>query len=704
MEVPVGEHLRLDKYDSTMVDSQRCWQLSRWKYRWVNILDLINMTPQWWIARGAGNCLDGSTGGWKYRWVNILDLINMTPQWWIARGAGNCLDGSTVPVGEHLRLDKYDSTMVDSQRCWQLSRWKYRWVNILDLINMTPQWWIARGPGNCLRWKYRWVKDRYALGHQIGHVVKQNQTLCKEELGSWISTAYHSQIDGQVKGLFKYWSIGMPPYEMLYGRKCCTPVLRRTRELKPRIIGPFKIIARINDVAYRLELPKEVNGIHDTFHVSSLRKCMADESAYEPLEDLEIDDKLKYVEKPMEVPVGEHLRLDKYDSTMVDSQRCWQLSRWKYRWVNILDLINMTPQWWIARGAGNCLDGSTVPVGEHLRLDKYDSTMVDSQRCWQLSRWKYRWVNILDLINMTPQWWIARGAGNCLDGSTGGWKYRWVNILDLINMTPQWWIARGPGNCLRWKYRWVKDRYALGHQIGHVVKQNQTLCKPTPGGTPQLGKPHDLASANMRQPGFEPNTSHRKVKWVTIRLEALEFEDQASIILEHEEIARPESDLEAPVSSISQLGIFNSDELNVQRVEEGSNEYEILKKSFVGGRRDLGTKIKIVGIHRKKYDWDVMDEARLAVFRVFAAAIASRNGGDPNIRYGWYGGSRDEIMEIMRFGFRRFENRGWSYGRGVHLSPANIPMERNTVLEDTNITAYEHQRFDEQPNELFEFF
>ncbi|KAD4386109.1 hypothetical protein E3N88_26278 [Mikania micrantha] len=136
MEVPVGEHLRLDKYDSTMVDSQRCWQLSRWKYRWVNILDLINMTPQWWIARGAGNRLDGST----------------------------------VPVGEHLRLDKYDSTMVDSQRCWQLSRWKYRWVNILDLINMTPQWWIARGAGNCLRWKYRWVKNRYALGHQIGHV------------------------------------------------------------------------------------------------------------------------------------------------------------------------------------------------------------------------------------------------------------------------------------------------------------------------------------------------------------------------------------------------------------------------------------------------------------------------------------------------------------------------------------------------------
>ncbi|KAD3642065.1 hypothetical protein E3N88_31289 [Mikania micrantha] len=73
MEVPVGEHLRLDIFDSTLVDSQRCWQLSRWKYRWVNILDLIYLTPHWWIARGAGNCLDGST----------------------ARGAGNCLDEST---------------------------------------------------------------------------------------------------------------------------------------------------------------------------------------------------------------------------------------------------------------------------------------------------------------------------------------------------------------------------------------------------------------------------------------------------------------------------------------------------------------------------------------------------------------------------------------------------------------------------------
>ncbi|KAI3696509.1 hypothetical protein L1987_79527 [Smallanthus sonchifolius] len=113
-----------------------------------------------------------------------------------------------------------------------------------------------------------------------------------------------------------------------------------------------------------------------------------------------------------------------------------------------------------------------------------------------------------------------------------------------------------------------------------------------------------------------------------------------------------------------------ADELMVQRLEEGSNEYEIVERSFVGGRR-----IKVVGIHKKKYDWNVMDEARLAVFKVFVAAVASRNGGDPNIKYGWYGGSRDEIREIMLYGFRRFGNRSSPYVGGVHLSPANSPME-----------------------------
>nr|XP_043630383.1 uncharacterized protein LOC122601708 [Erigeron canadensis] len=47
-------------------------------------------------------------------------------------------------------------------------------------------------------------------------------------------------------------------------------------KLGPRYIGPFKIIERVGKVAYRLELPQELGGVHDVFHICNLRKCLAD--------------------------------------------------------------------------------------------------------------------------------------------------------------------------------------------------------------------------------------------------------------------------------------------------------------------------------------------------------------------------------------------------------------------------------------------
>ncbi|GKD74993.1 putative reverse transcriptase domain-containing protein [Tanacetum coccineum] len=61
---------------------------------------------------------------------------------------------------------------------------------------------------------------------------------------------------------------------------------RKKEKLAPRFIGPFEITERIGHVAYRLRLPEELNGVHDTFHVSNLKKCLADPTLQIPLDEI----------------------------------------------------------------------------------------------------------------------------------------------------------------------------------------------------------------------------------------------------------------------------------------------------------------------------------------------------------------------------------------------------------------------------------
>ncbi|GJT34548.1 reverse transcriptase domain-containing protein [Tanacetum coccineum] len=76
---------------------------------------------------------------------------------------------------------------------------------------------------------------------------------------------------------------------------------RKRGKLNPRYIGPFKILKRVGPVAYTLELPEELSNVHNTFHVSNIKKCLCDESLVIPMKELRLDDKLNFVEEPVEI-------------------------------------------------------------------------------------------------------------------------------------------------------------------------------------------------------------------------------------------------------------------------------------------------------------------------------------------------------------------------------------------------------------------
>ncbi|GJX07889.1 putative reverse transcriptase domain-containing protein [Tanacetum coccineum] len=83
----------------------------------------------------------------------------------------------------------------------------------------------------------------------------------------------------------------------------------KRRKLSPRYIGPFKILARVGHVAYTLELPEELKGVHSTFHVLNFKKCLAEGDIVVPMEEIQLDDKLHMIEELMEIVDREVKRL-----------------------------------------------------------------------------------------------------------------------------------------------------------------------------------------------------------------------------------------------------------------------------------------------------------------------------------------------------------------------------------------------------------
>nr|GEV20933.1 putative reverse transcriptase domain-containing protein [Tanacetum cinerariifolium] len=107
----------------------------------------------------------------------------------------------------------------------------------------------------------------------------------------------------------------------------CKGVIRfdKRGKLNPRYIGPFKILATVGTISYRLELPEQLSRVHSTFHVSILKKCFSDEPLAIPLDEIQIDDKLNFIEEPVEIIDREVKRLKKSRIPIV--KVCWNSRR-----------------------------------------------------------------------------------------------------------------------------------------------------------------------------------------------------------------------------------------------------------------------------------------------------------------------------------------------------------------------------------------
>ncbi|GKF33468.1 putative reverse transcriptase domain-containing protein, partial [Tanacetum coccineum] len=100
---------------------------------------------------------------------------------------------------------------------------------------------------------------------------------------------------------------------------------RKKWKLAPRFVGPFEIIKKIGPVANRLDFPEELNGVPDTFHVSNLKKCLADLTLQVPLDEILIDAKSNFVEEPVKILEREFKKLKR--SRIVIVKVRWNLKR-----------------------------------------------------------------------------------------------------------------------------------------------------------------------------------------------------------------------------------------------------------------------------------------------------------------------------------------------------------------------------------------
>nr|GEW95295.1 reverse transcriptase domain-containing protein [Tanacetum cinerariifolium] len=198
-------------------------------------------------------------------------------------------------------------------------------VSIISDRNLRDRWVKRKDHSDTRRYVTR-LRDR--LWKWLGKTLTTGRILETTEKIVQIKQRLQAARDRQKS----YADVRRKPLEFQVGDKVMLKVspwkgvvrFGKRGKLNPRYIGPFKVLAKVGTVAYRLELPQQLSRVHSTFHVSNLKKCLSDEPLAIPLDELHIDDKLRFVEEPKALGTNISMSIAYHPETDGQSERTIQ--------------------------------------------------------------------------------------------------------------------------------------------------------------------------------------------------------------------------------------------------------------------------------------------------------------------------------------------------------------------------------------------